>query len=128
MEGTRRIKTTSVNSKKLAVSIAKIASDKIAEDILVLDMRKVVNFCDYFVICSGNTDRQVKAIADAIESELKEQGNKVSMKEGAQTSDWIVFDLGDVVAHIFQKKLREFYQLEYLWREAPVIPWESKKI
>lgn len=121
------IKSTGTNSIKLAVAIAKIAADKKAEDILVLDMRKAVNFCDYFVICTGNTDRQVKAIADAIDEGLKDLGNKVSLKEGMQKSDWIVFDMGDIIVHIFQKKVREFYQLEYLWREAPVVPWESRK-
>ncbi len=88
-------------------------------------MRKVANFCDYFVICSGNTDRQVRAIADNISDELEVVGLKYASKLRAHASDWIVFDAGDVVAHIFQKKTREFYNIEHLWQEAPVTPWED---
>ena len=94
-------------------------------DIVILDMRKVVNFCDYFVICSGNTDRMVRAIADSIADELEVVGLKYASKIRAQASDWMVFDAGDVVAHIFQKKTREFYNIEHLWQEAPATPWED---
>lgn len=96
-----------------------------ALDIVVLDMRKVVNFCDFFVICSGNTDRQVRAIADHIDEELAALGVRIGFKQKTSKSDWIVFDSGDVVVHIFQKQVREFYQLEYLWRQAPVVDWED---
>ena len=88
-------------------------------------MRKVANFCDYFVICSGNTSRQVRAIADHIEEELNQLGIKLSFKQGLKVSDWIVFDAGDVVVHIFEKELREFYRLEYLWQEAKRVKWEN---
>ena len=87
-------------------------------------MRKIVNFCDYFVLCSGNSDRQVHAIADAIDEGLRALGMKLKHKEGRKKGDWVVFDVGDVVTHIFQKKTREFYNLEYLWQEAKVVPWE----
>ena len=89
-------------------------------------MRKVVNFCDYFVICSGNTDRQVKAIADALEEGLESLGIKSRFKKGLQDATWIVFDTGDVIAHIFQKQMREFYGLEYLWSEAKKVNWKKK--
>ena len=94
-------------------------------DIVVLDMRKQVNFTDYFVICSGNTDRQVHAIADYIDEQLGQLGIKTSFKKHSGGKDWIVFDAGDVVTHIFQKQARDFYNLEYLWREAKPIAWES---
>jgi len=81
-------------------------------------MREVVNFCDFYVICSGNSDRQVKAIADNIEGELKNRGTKVEQRRGMKDSDWVIFDSGDVITHIFEKRAREFYNLEYLWREA----------
>ena len=96
-------------------------------------MRQVVNFCDYFVISSGNTDRHVKAIAEGIEEGLKDLGIKVNLKEGHKKSDWIVLDTGDIVIHVFLNDLREFYGLEYLWQEAkkiklasPAGRWKSK--
>ena len=85
---------------------------------MLLDMRKLVNFCDYFVICSGNTSRQVRAIADHIDEELEKLDMRLHFKQGIKAADWIVFDAGDVVVHIFQKDMREFYGLEYLWQEA----------
>jgi len=114
-----------LTSRKLAKLVAELASDKIAQDIVILDMRKLVNFCDYFVICSGNTNRQVRAIADHIDEELGEYGMPLKFKQGLKNSDWVVFDAGDVVVHIFQKDLREFYGLEYLWQEAREVKFEA---
>lgn len=111
--------------KQTAKSIAQLASDKKAEDIVILDMRKIVNYCDYFVLCSGNTDRQTRAIADHIQEQLTHEGIRLRSKEGLQQADWIILDGGDVVAHVFQKRIREFYQLEYLWQDAPLIPWKN---
>lgn len=113
-----------MTSRKIAKFIAQLAADKKAQDIVILDMRKLVNFCDYFVICSGNADRQVRAIADHIDEELKERGMFVRFKQGLKVSDWVVFDTGDVVAHIFQKDVRAFYGLEYLWQEARQVSFE----
>ena len=90
-------------------------------------MRKVVNFCDYFVICSGNTNRHAKAIADGVEEGLSELSIPVTLKEGLQQCVWIVYDTGDVVVHIFEKELREFYGLEHLWQEAKEVKWQNKK-
>ncbi len=89
-------------------------------------MRKLVNFCDFFVLCSGNTDRQVKAIADSMDDGLHEMGIKPASKNPRGNSHWIVFDAGDVVVHIFEKNMREFYNLEYLWQEAKVVDWKNK--
>jgi ribosome-associated protein len=113
-----------LTSRKIAKLIAQLAADKKAQDIVVLDMRKLVNFCDYFVICSGNTDRQVRAVADHIDEELKERGMSARFKQGLKASDWVIFDAGDVVTHIFQKDVREFYGLEYLWQEARQVSFE----
>lgn len=85
---------------------------------MILDMRKIVNFCDFFVVCSGNTDRHVRAIADGIVEGVEKLGVKVNLKEGSREGTWIVIDLGDIIAHVFTNDLREFYNLEYLWREA----------
>lgn len=87
-------------------------------------MRKLINFCDYFVICSGTSDRHVGAIADHIEEELSKRGHRIKATLGMRKSNWIVFDTGDVVTHIFQKQVREFYNLEGLWQEAKAINWE----
>ena len=88
-------------------------------------MRKVANFCDYFVICAGTSDRHVKGIADGIEDSLDELGLKVSYKEGIIQGVWILLDMGDVVVHIFQNEAREFYGLEHLWQEASQVKWQS---
>ncbi len=88
-------------------------------------MKNLVNFCDYFVVCSGNTDRHVKAIADNIDDELAQKGTNLRHNKGLKASDWVILDSGDVVVHIFQKKMREFYNLEYLWQEAKTISWQK---
>ncbi|MGE3981061.1 MAG: ribosome silencing factor [Candidatus Omnitrophota bacterium] len=110
----------------LAKKVAEIADEKKATGIVILDMRKLVNFCDYFVLCSGNTDRHAKAVADAIDEGLQELGIKPGLKDSIKNSHWIVFDAGDVVVHVFEKQMREFYNLEYLWQEAKEVKWESK--
>ena len=115
-----------MTSRKTAKLVAEFASEKKAQDIVILDMRKIVNFCDYFVICSGNTIRQVRAIADYIDEEFERLHMALRFKQGFKASDWIVFDAGDVVVHIFQKDVREFYGLEYLWQEANEVKFELK--
>lgn len=123
---------------KLLHSIVGFAQDKKAEDVKILDMRNVANFCDYFVICTGNSDRQVKAIADNIELSLTEMGVKIRYKHGLKGAPnrvadedyagaWALLDMGDVVVHVFEPKAREFYSLEYLWRDASEIPLTVKK-
>lgn len=114
---------TSIQEAKL---IAELADDKKAENIVLLDMRKVVNFCDYFVILSGDSNRQVHAIAQGIEEGLHLNGIKVRYKEGINAATWIVIDLGDVVVHIFETKTRDFYGLEHLWQDASVVKWKQK--
>jgi len=88
-------------------------------------MRKLVNFCDYFVICSGNTDRQVSAISEHMEEQLESAGLRIKLGSSARKSSWIIFDAGDVVTHIFQKQVREFYNLEQLWQDAKTVIWED---
>ena len=108
-----------MNSKKLAQSIAKIADDKKAKDIVVLDLKNLSAFTDYFVICSGSSDRQVKTIAGAIEGELKKKDVRPRGMEGYATGHWVLVDYGDVVAHVFYDDERHYYQLEKLWADAP---------
>jgi ribosome-associated protein len=103
---------------QLARAAVDIASDKKASDIILLDIRDVTTFADYFVICSGNNRRQIQAISDAIDDQLKEQGARVLHIEGTADAGWILLDFGDVIVHIFGPKEREYYRLESLWSEA----------
>lgn len=124
-QGSAIIRKAAVTSLTLAKSIAKCASDKKAEDIILLDMRKVANFCDFFVLCAGSSNRQVRAIADGIDEGASLLGSKIGRKQGVKDGRWVVLDMGDVVAHVFDNETREFYGLEYLWQEAKRVKWES---
>ena len=104
----------------LASLIEEFAADKKAIDIVELDLRGVLGYTDYFVICTGNTDRQAKAIHDRIyEGMKKEHGVLPRRVEGLSEARWILMDYLDVVVHVFTPEAREFYRLEQLWGEAP---------
>jgi len=106
---------------ELAEAIAGFAADKKALEIVELDLRGVLGYADYFVICSGNSDRQVKAIHDGIhEGMKKEHGLLPRRVEGLPQAHWVLMDYLDVVVHVFTPETREFYRLEQLWGEAPV--------
>ncbi|HEV3322637.1 MAG TPA: ribosome silencing factor [Solirubrobacteraceae bacterium] len=108
-------------SAELARELAGFALEKKAQDVLELDMRGLVGYTDFFLICSGNTDRQVKAIHDAIhEGAKRELGILPRRVEGAGRAQWVLMDYLDAVVHIFTPATREFYRLERLWGEAPV--------
>lgn len=94
------------------------AADKKAMDTVVLDLREIASFTDYFVITSGNNERQVQAISDEVVETLKKAGSPVTRVEGYKTAEWILLDYGDFVFHIFDEKARRFYDLERLWRES----------
>jgi ribosome-associated protein len=99
--------------------IAAVASDRKAIDIRVLDVRGIVGYTDFFVICSGNTERQTKAIHDAIHESLKAEGVLPRRVEGSREARWVLMDYLDAVVHIFTPDARSFYRLEQLWGEAP---------
>jgi ribosome-associated protein len=109
------------DSAALAERIASIAADKKAIDIRVIDLRGIVSYTDYFVICSGNTERQAKAIHDAIYEELKHGDQRLLPRrtEGDREARWILLDYLDCVVHIFTPDARDYYRLEQLWGEAP---------
>ncbi len=91
-------------------------------DVVLLDARNICNFADYFVICSGDSERQIRAIFDEIAHTLKKEGIPPHHHEGAVDSGWILLDFGDVIVHIFSSFEREFYQLDELWSQAtPVV-------
>jgi ribosome-associated protein len=99
-------------------SALRAASDKKALDLVVLDLRPVATFTDYFLITSGTNVRQVQAIADEITERLKREGTRAERIEGYSTAEWVLVDYGDFIVHIFEEKARRFYDLERLWREG----------
>ena len=103
------------------------ALDKKAFDIVVLDLRKAGGFTDYFVICTGNNARQIRAIADAVEETLrKEFGERPTLAEGVEKSEWILLDYFNFVVHIFSPECRAFYGLERLWGTAERIEFPDE--
>ncbi|MEW6729745.1 MAG: ribosome silencing factor [Acidobacteriota bacterium] len=94
------------------------ASDKKATNIVLLDLQEIASFTDYFVICSGTSNRQVQAITDEIRERLNSLGASVAHIEGYQTAEWVLIDYGDFIVHIFTETARQFYDLERLWRDA----------
>jgi ribosome-associated protein len=101
------------------------ALDKKAGDVVIMDLRKASSFTDFFVLCTGQNMRQVKAIAEAIEAELKKDGLKPSLVEGYNKAEWVLLDYFDFIFHIFTPSTREFYGLERLWGSAERIPVEG---
>jgi ribosome-associated protein len=119
-EPARNQEATELSPEELSARIAEIASDKLAQDIRVFDLREIVSYTDYFVICSGGTERQTKAIHDAIHQELKDENGRLPRRvEGLTESRWILMDYLDAVIHIFTPDARSFYRLEQLWGDAP---------
>ena len=98
------------------------ASDKKAVEMVVLDLREVASFTDYFLITSGTNVRQVQAIADEVVEQLKKQGTRPARIEGYNTAEWVLVDYGDFILHVFEDKARRFYDLERLWRDAKRVP------
>ena len=94
------------------------AAEKKALEPVVLDLREIASFTDYFVIVSGTNERQVQAISDEIYENLKKAGHAAARVEGYKTAEWILLDYGDFVVHVFEQKARKFYDLERLWRES----------
>ena len=126
MAGQRKLQETPTvesenTSCQKALHCARAALDKKAGHLKVLDLTKLSGFTDFFVVCSGTSDRQVQAIADAIENEMDSKGHKMISKEGYSDGRWVLLDFGDVVAHVFLDALREYYDLENLWADAPKV-------
>lgn len=109
-----------VSAAALAEVVAELAADKKARDIVEIDLRGILDYTDRFVICSGASDRQVKAIHDAIYEGMKRRHGLAPRRvEGLPQAHWVLMDYLDVVVHIFTPETREFYRLEQLWGEAP---------
>ena len=106
---------------EVARKAVEAASNKQAADIMLLDTRGVCSFADYFVICSGDSDRQIKTIYDEVGHVLKKEGILMHHREGTVDSGWLLLDFGDVIVHIFTLFEREHYQLDKLWSEAKLV-------
>lgn len=109
-----------MDSKKLAFKLGELALSKKAEDIKILDLRKLTTIADFFVICTANSEPQVKAVAGEILEGAKKEGETVWHKEGTNMKAWVLLDFVDVVVHIFLKDTRAFYSLEKLWGDADI--------
>jgi ribosome-associated protein len=115
--------------EQLAETIATQAADKKAIDVVELDVRGVLGYTDFFLVCSGNTARQVKAIHDGIHQALKDEHDVLPRRvEGQIEARWILMDYLDVVVHIFTPEARDFYRLEQLWGEVPARTMEPAEL
>jgi ribosome-associated protein len=111
-----------MSPEEIAQTIAEYASDGKAVDIVQLDLRGLISYTDYFVVCTGRSDRQAKAIHDRIHLGMKNEHEMLpSRVEGLTQGDWILMDYLDVIVHVFTPEMREYYRLEQLWGEAPTL-------
>ena len=115
------VKRSDTNTRDLVIQCVNAVLEKKAHGLVILKVKEISSFTDYFVICSGNSDRQVKAIADSVEGVLKKSGVLPLGIEGARTGQWVLMDYGDVVVHVFYEPVREFYDIERLWSDAPIM-------
>jgi ribosome-associated protein len=106
-------------SRQTALDLARWALDKKALDVVVMDVRGLASYAEYFVVMTAESDPQLGAIADYLEQKMKERGERPLGIEGQRSGRWVLIDFGDVVAHVFYQDTREFYDLEGLWADAP---------
>jgi len=116
---------TPLESNERAQCAAKAAAAKKAKDTVILELKGLTVIADYFLICSGESTTQVKAIAEHIESEFRKKSIKPLSIEGLHYAHWILLDYGDVIVHVFEDETRHYYELEKLWLDAPRIPVEG---
>ena len=109
---------TELQPADLAQRIADLLSDRQAEDIVLMDISKVSTFTDYFVIATANNPRQMNALIESLDRDLRDDGIRPRRKEGAPDSGWVLIDFGDAIVHLFSKEQRAYYQLETLWAQG----------
>jgi ribosome-associated protein len=115
-------------SRQAAVAAARAAAAKQAEHITILDVHGLIVITDYFVVCSGETERQVRTIVEEIEKALRDLGRKPVRREGESERRWVLLDYVDLVVHVFTEQEREYYDLERLWGDAPRSAWEDEGV
>jgi len=119
------ITTASTTLQKVREAVS-AADDRKAVDLKVLHLEKVTDFTDYFLVCSGTSERQVQAIADAVQERLRENKARPLHVEGYNRGQWVLLDYGDLVVHVFQEEPRRYYALERLWGDAPEVTAEFR--
>ena len=107
------------DTKKRVILCVNAALEKKAKNIIILNMQKVTSFADYSIVCSGTSDRQVQSIAQAIEENMKKNGFLPLGIEGERTAQWILMDYADIIVHVFYEPVRDLYDMERLWSDAP---------
>ena len=120
------ITTTPIDTLQKVREAVSAADDRKAVDLKVLHLEKVTDFTDYFMICSGTSERQVQAIADAVQERLRENKARPLHVEGYNRGQWVLLDYGDLVVHVFQEEPRRYYALERLWGDAPDVTAELR--
>lgn len=117
-----------MDSRKFALLCRELADNKKAEDIVILDLRKLSSITDYFVICTGTSEPHLRAIVDEIQEHLREE-HQLSPRgtDGAINTSWVVLDYFDVIIHVMRRDIRELYNLEDLWGDAPQVKTRKKK-
>jgi ribosome-associated protein len=114
----KQTQQTTIETLDAVEIAARAAAEKKASDLVALDLREVASFTEYFVICSGTNARQVQAISNSVEEELRKARKRPLHIEGYSTGEWILLDYGDFIVHVFSNAARRFYDLERLWRDA----------
>ncbi|AHC26541.1 MULTISPECIES: ribosome silencing factor [Mycobacteriaceae] len=114
--------TATAEAVQMASIAARAASDKLADDVVVIDVSEQLVITDCFVIASASNERQVNAIVDEIEDKMREAGHKPARREGTREGRWTLLDYVDIVVHVQHTEEREFYALERLWRDCPTVP------
>jgi len=109
----------SINGEERVLLCVNASLKRKAKDLIILNVRELSSFADYFIICSGTSDRQVQAIAESIQENLKENGILPLGVEGERIGKWVLMDYEDIIVHIFYEPIREFYDIERLWSDAP---------
>ncbi len=112
-------------SRQVAIAAARAAADKLAADIVILDVHELIVITDFFVMCSVGSQRQLKTVIDGVESSLRDIGVRPVRREGEAGAGWWLLDYIDVVVHVFGTEERDYYDLERLWRDAPRVAWED---
>ena len=114
-----------MTNKEYAILAAKTLADKKGQDIVVIDIQGKAAFADYFVICSGTSERQINSLTDDVENAFAKEGLLVKSIEGTQNSGWILMDFGDLIINLFTKEMREKYSIEKVWGDCDFIEVEE---
>lgn len=116
-----------ITPRKLAIDLARWADKKKAHNIVILDLQKILSITDFFIICSGRNKKQTQAIADHLREKAKTLSISLLGQEGYKEGSWVLLDFGEMVVHVFHEETRGFYDLEFLWSEAPRIRWHTSR-